>query len=412
MKVAVVGGGAIGLAIAQRLVHSGAEVLVVERDAVGQATSLGNAGWITPMLSTPLAGPGVLRKSARWLIDPSSPLYVRPRLDPWFALWCLRFARNCTRGRSGAASRALLGLNASTLAAFDRLREDGISFEMHSRGLIVACTSEKNLAAEWATLEELRVLGYEGSLELLDGDGVRSLEPVLSKEVVGGIYAGTERHVRPETLTAGLAEWLRNAGAEIREHTEVTRIVKSGSGWVTETTAGDDFAADRVVIAAGVWTKRLLQQLGTRIPLEGAKGYSVTVGANGELVQHAIMLQEAKVGVTPFVGGYRLAGTLELAGESLTLNRRRLRAIVEAAARYLNYDTGTAGVEWAGLRPTLPDSLPVIGRVPSVDGVFVATGHGMLGITLAPSTAEALTPLVLEDELRPELEPFRADRSY
>lgn len=412
MRVAVVGGGAVGLAIAQRLSHSGAQVVVIERDVCGQAASLGNGGWVTPILSTPLAGPGVLLKSLRWMLDPKSPLLVRPRLDPSFALWCLRFARNCTSERFEEGARALLELNSTTLDAFDRLQVDGVQFEMHTEGLIVAALSDKDLEEEWKLLEQLKRLGYDGPLELLDGPAVRRLEPVLSDAVAGGVYAGTERHVRPETLTAGLVRWLRDAGVEIRERTAVERIVRSGDTWSIETSHGERIHADRVVVAAGIWTKRLLQQLGTRIPLEGAKGYSITAGANGGLPRHAIMLHEAKVGVSPFVGGFRLAGTLELAGESLTLNRRRIDAIVGAAGRYLNYRLGSAGVEWAGLRPMLPDSLPVIGRVPTADGVFVATGHGMLGITLAPTTAEALAPLVLEDDLRPELVPFRADRRY
>jgi D-amino-acid dehydrogenase len=206
--------------------------------------------------------------------------------------------------------------------------------------------------------------------------------------------------------------WLRGDGVEIHEGTAVERIQRSGGTWTIETKTRERIHADRVVVAAGVWTRRLLQQLGTRIPLEGAKGYSVTTTANGRLPRHSIMLHEAKVGVSPFANGFRLAGTLELAGESLTLNRRRIGAIVDAAGRYLDYKTGAVELEWAGLRPVLPDGLPVIGRVPTADGVFVATGHGMLGITLAPSTAESLAPLVLEDELRPELEPFRADRSF
>lgn len=412
MRVAVVGGGAIGLAIAQRLSHAGAEVVVLERDLCGHATSLGNAGWVTPMLSTPLATPGVLLKSLRWMLDPKSPLLVRPRLELRFALWLLRFARNCTSTRFEAGARALLSLNATTLDAFDRLRADGVEFEMHSEGLVVAALSEKELQKEWSLLEQLKLLGYQGALELLDGAAARELEPALGDAVVGGIYAGSERHVRPETLTAGLTKWLRDGGVEIREFTPVERIARSGEHWTLESRHGDRVAADRVVVAAGIWTRRLLQQLGTRIPLEAAKGYSITAPTNGHGPRHAILLQEAKVGVSPFVDGFRLAGTLEISGESLTLNRRRIGAIVEAAGRYLNCKLEARGLEWAGLRPALPDSLPVIGRVPTAEGVFVATGHGMLGITLAPTTAEALVPLVLEDELRPELVPFRADRKY
>jgi D-amino-acid dehydrogenase len=412
MKVAVVGGGAIGLATAFELTRAGAEVVVLERDACGDATSLGNGGWITPVLSNPIPAPGVLRKSLRWMLDPKSPLLVRPRLDPAFAAWCLRFARNCSASRYEHGARALLALNAKTLELFDRFADEGVEIEMHSNGMIMVSLSEAGLQEEWEVVKDLRRLGYPSPLELLDRDAVRALEPTLAASVVGGVYAADERHVRPETLTGGLAAWLRERKVQILEGTSVHRIGRDGSGWALDTGSDAPVRADRVVLAAGIWTKPLLRELGTRIPLQAAKGYSVTVGVNGASPRHAVMLQEAKIGCSPFAGGFRLAGTLELGGEKLGLNSRRIGAIREAAARYLDFPLGVTQLEWSGLRTLLPDGLPAIGRVPSADGVFVATGHAMLGITLAPATAAALTPLVLEDRLLPELEPFRADRSY
>jgi len=410
MKIAVVGGGVIGLACADRFKQAGADTVVLERDRLGQATSAGNAGWVTPILSTPVPGPGVLYRALRWMLDPASPLRIQPRLDLAFASWCLRFARNCTDKRFTAGARALLELNARTLALFDQLRSEGVDFEMHQTGLVIATLSESELEKEWKLFTKLRQLGYAGRLDLLGGAEVRRLEPSLATTVVGGIYAADERHVRPETLTRALAQRLRTSGAELREGVLVTRVVRSGSGWTVEVQNGEPVRADRVVVAAGVWTRHLLAELGSRLPLEGAKGYSLT-SANGHELQHAVMLHEAKVGCSPFAGGLRLAGTLELSGENLTLNRRRLNSIADAARRYFGFALA-GSLEWAGLRPLLPDGLPAIGRVPTADGVFVATGHAMLGVTLAPATAEALAPLVLEDRELPVLAPFRVDRDY
>jgi D-amino-acid dehydrogenase len=368
MKIAVVGGGVIGLACARRLARAGAAVTVLERERCGQAASLGNAGWVTPVLSAPLPGPGVLSQALRWMLDPASPLLIRPRLDPVFASWCFRFARNCTSSRFAAGARALLALNARTLQLFDALRSEGLDFEMQSTGLIIAALSEDELGHEWELLTQVRDLGYAGPLELLDSTDVHRLEPVLARDIAGGIYAADERHVRPEALTAALAGDLRNGGADLREGVSVTGIVPSGGGWSVRTSGGESVAADRVVVAAGVWTRRLLEQLGTRLPLEGGKGYSVTAAVNGRSIQHAVMLHEARVGCSPYAGGLRLAGTLELAGESLVLNRRRLDAIADAGRRYLDFTVTPGSIEWAGLRPLLPDGLPVIGRVPDADG--------------------------------------------
>jgi D-amino-acid dehydrogenase len=412
VNVVVVGGGAVGLASAVSLMRAGADVTVVERDLCGGATSLGNAGWVTPMLSTPLPEPGVMRQALRWMLDPKSPLFVRPRLDPSFLAWSWRFVRNCTPSQFEQGSRALLGLNAQTLALFDDLRDAGVEFEMHEVGVMAVALSEEVLLKEWKLLRGLAELGYPGRLELLEGDDARREEPALTAAVVGGVRAADERHIRPETFTGGLRRWLEAAGAEIRERTAVRSLVRDGSGWRVET-SGETLAADRVVVAAGIWSRELLRPLGTTLPLEAAKGYSITLRTNGPAPRHALMLQEAKVGVSPFEGSLRLAGTLELAGMNLRLSRRRVGAIAAAGARYLTgFRLDGSETSWAGLRQFLPDGLPAIGRVPTADGVFVATGHGMLGITLAPATAHALTPLVLEGRLVPELEPLQVDRRY
>jgi D-amino-acid dehydrogenase len=410
MRVLVVGGGVIGLCTAYSLRRAGAEVVVVERDRCGQATSRGNAGWVTPGLSAPLPAPGVIPRSLLWMAKPDSPLLIRPRLRPGFLLWCWRFARSCSRARHRAGLEATLALNARTLELYDRMRADGVEFEMHADGLVFAALSERELAHEEAALDELRRAGYRGSTQTLDGDRLRALEPALSERVRGGFYAPAERHVRPETLMRGLAEALRRAGVETVEGAAVEGVERRNGGWRVRT-PGRDLSAERVVVCAGVWSRSLLERLGVRLALEAAKGYSVTAAANGLRPRHPLYLLEAKLGCSPFEGAVRLAGTLELAGLELSLNRRRLEAITRAAASYLREWTPAGPeLEWAGLRPLAPDGLPYIGRVPGTPGVYAATGHGMLGVTLGPATGEALVPLVLEDVVPPELEPFRLDR--
>ena len=410
MKVAIVGGGVIGLCAGYSLRRAGAEVVIVERDRCGQATSRGNAGWVTPGLSAPLPAPGVVARSLLWMTRGDSPLLIRPRPHADFLRWCWRFARSCTRSRYRAGLEATLALNARTLELYDRMRADGVEFEMHADGLVFAALSERELAHEEAALDELRGAGYRGSTQTLDGERLRALEPALSERVRGGFYAPEERHVRPETLMRGLTEALGRAGVEIVEGAAVQRLERRNGGWRVATEARD-LVADRVVVCAGVWSRTLLAGIGAKLPLEAAKGYSVTAAAGGARPLHPLYLLEARLGCSPFEGAIRLAGTLELAGIELSLNRRRLQAITRAAAKYLSEWTPVEPeLEWAGLRPLAPDGLPFIGRVPGSPGVFAATGHAMLGVTLGPATGEALVPLVLEDAVPPEVEPFRLDR--
>ena len=419
MRVCVVGGGVVGLACAWYLRDGGADVVVLERDRVGEAASRGNAGWITPGLSNPIPAPGVMGQALRWALRPDSPFLLRPRLDPAFAAWCWRFWRSCSREQYLAGMRALLALNARTVELYDGLAAAGVEFEMHNDGLLFLFRTQRALEEEAAVLEELRREGYPGAVTALTRAQAQALDPAVGDGIVGALHAPAERHVRPETVTRGLTDALRGRGVEVREGVRVESLTRDGGsdgegrgrGWRVRCAGADDVAADRVVVAGGAWTGALLAPLGVRVRQEAAKGYSVTATGEGTPPRYPLYLAEAKVGCSPFARGVRLAGTLELAGLDLTIDRRRLAAVAGAAGDYLrDWRPSSPELEWAGLRPLPADSLPLIGRAPGQDGLYVATGHGMLGITLAPATGAALAPLVLDDRLVPELVPMRLDR--
>jgi D-amino-acid dehydrogenase len=408
--VTVVGGGVIGLCTAYALSRRGADVTVVDRDRCGAAASWGNAGWVTPGLAAPVPAPGVVRQALRWMLDPESPFLIRPRLDPAFLAWGVRFWRASGAARHKAGLRATLDLARPTTELFDALQDDGVEFEMHRDGLLYLVRSREAVAGWQAMYDELAALGFDGQVELLDREAVRALEPGVADTVEAGLIARVERHVRPESLVAGLRRALIGRGVRIEESAEVTGLLGTRDGWRVMTRAGA-IDADRVVVAAGVWTRELLAPLGMRLPLEGAKGYSITAPANGGAPNHPLYLTEIKVGVSPFDGAVRLAGTLELAGLNLDVDHRRVDALARHAAEYVDGLRPERGsVEWAGLRPMAADGLPVIGAVPQRPGLFVATGHHMLGITLGPATGEALAPLVLEDRLVDALKPLTPGR--
>ncbi len=396
----------IGLCSALALRRAGADVVVLERGAVGAGASSGNAGWVTPGFSVPLASPGAGRRTLRWLTDSAGPVRIRPRLDPSFAAWCWRFWRSGTQDRYRAAIGSLLGLNECTFELFDGLRESGVAFELHTGGIVFAALTDAGLREEAEVMVDLEALGYEWPIVPLDADALRSLEPGLTSEVRGGFHARHERYVRPETLLAGLARSFREAGGELQEHVTVDALRREKDGW----RLGDELTVERVVLAAGAWTGELARLAGARIPLEAARGYSFTLP--GDLgLRHALYLVEAKIACTPFGDATRAAGMLDLAGLDASTPRRRAEGLRLAVSRYLpgwSWDASPAA--WAGLRPLAPDGLPIIGAVPGRDGLFVATGHGMLGITLAPATAELLVPDVLGERSNLEAGPFSPAR--
>lgn len=410
MKVVVVGGGVVGLCCARELALGGAEVTVVERDRCGGGSSLRNAGQIVPSLCIPLAAPGYMKRALGYMLKPTGPLRFRASVEPDFLRWLLRFARNSSEEKFRECLREALALGKDTHRLFDELRADGVQFEMHEKGILFATLSEGALREEIETYRELEAAGYDGEYEVLDGEEARSLEPALSDDIVGGLHVKTERHVRPESLIKGLVVDLKSRGAKILEGYEVYGLERDG-GWRVLTSEGS-LAADRVLVAAGVWSKGLLAELGIKIPLEAGKGYSVTAVGRGTPPEHPLKLAEAQVVVAPFEDGVRVSGMFDLSGVNPSQSRRRTEAVIRAAAPYLrDWRPERPRLEWAGLRPATPDSLPLIGSVPGFDGLYLATGHGMLGMTHAPATAKALVPLILEDVLASELEPFRVDRA-
>jgi D-amino-acid dehydrogenase len=397
MRVAVVGGGAVGLACAFELARRGAGVVVYERERVGHGCSRGNTGWICPSLSAPLPAPGVMGAALRGMLRPGSPVLIRPFFGPAFLRWSWAFWRACTPDAYRAGTEATTALTRSAFELFDRLREQGVGFELESTGMVVAARTDSGLEEYVGMIGNAQKAGYDEPVEMLGPEEVRSLEPALTEGLAGGLYMPAERYVRPESLSAGLAEAIRRAGGEVREGVEVASL--------------DELEADAIVVAAGAWSGRLLGRAGIHLSMEAAKGYSVTARGPGTVPRHALYLAEAKVGCSTFGDALRIAGVFDLTGIDGTLRRRRIEMILrQSAAYFADWRPEDVELEWAGLRPYPPDGLPVIGRVPGRQNLFVATGHGRMGITLAPVTGKLLADVILDDASPPELQPFRIER--
>lgn len=413
-SVVVVGGGVVGLACAWELHRAGAEVTVVERGAVGGGASRGNTGWVVPSLAYPLPAPGMVREGVRQLVTRGDAFVLRPSPDPAFVRWLWRFWRNSSRTRFDAGVRALLALNRRTLELYDAYREAGIAFEMHSTGLLIVARTPAGLRHYAEVFRRLRELGHEGGeSDPIHGEALFELEPALDpRTVTAGVHASVDRYVRPEELMAGLAARLREEGAEIREGHEVRDLQSDAAKW-TVTTARDAIRADKVVIAAGLTSDALMRRFGRYVSIQPARGYSVTIPGKGTPPRHALYLAEARLGLSPYANGVRIAGVFELGASRPEAPQGTGERLLAAASPYLSgwRPEADGPVEtWAGLRPATADGLPLIGELPGHENLFVAAGHGMLGVTLAPATAALLAPLVLEGRMVPELEPFAPGR--
>nr|AIU93756.1 hypothetical protein LRS1606.322 [Rhodococcus sp. NS1] len=412
MRTTVIGAGVIGLSCAYELSELGHTVTVIDADAAGAAASAGNAGWVTPFLSTPRAAPGAVRDAVRSFTSTEGPARMRPHPELGFADWITKFLRASTKKGNRKSTAALQEFARDAHAHFDALLDRGVSFDQYTDGLAVVFKDEQNLRHYEQTVTTMRSLGYVGSVRVYRGEETRAFDPALHPDIAGALHLETERHVRPETLCQGLAKAIENNGGEVVEHDAVDRITeRPARQWSVTTASGRTVVSDNLVVAAGFPTRTLLAPLGVKVPLEAAKGTSMTARGEGTAPSHPLKLYENMVACSPFGNAVRLSGTFDIGNRDFTLNHKRLDMVVRQGLSYLaDWHPTNLDVEWVGHRPTSADDLPIIGPVPGRTGLYVATGHGTLGVTLGPVTGALAAREIAHGQTQPQLEPFRLTR--
>ena len=414
MKVAIIGAGIIGLATAYHLSRRGVDVVIITDREPGAGASVNNAGWVVPAESGPIPAPGLTLQALRWMLRPDSPVYIRPSARPSFIRFMLGLYRAANARAHATGFDATARLAYGTMDELDRWTADGLAFEMHERGELRAYVDRQELRHTIREVERYREAVFEPAV--LDGDAARALEPALSDEVVGAIRFPNERHVEPGSLVRALVERLRHAGVAWIEGRVTEGSVTAGrttrDGQLRIGGAFGEQQADAAVIAAGAWSGEVARFFGARLPIRPAKGYSVDYVPAPLAQRIPIMLAEAHCVVTPFAGKTRVAGTLELGGLDERVSARRVDALRRAPLRYLrNWRPDASSLTpTAGLRPLTPDGLPVIGRLRAAPNVVVASGHAMLGLTLAPRTSALLAGVLLDGDDPAVLKPFSPRR--
>jgi D-amino-acid dehydrogenase len=381
-EVVVVGGGAIGVSAAYELARRGIRVTLLERGALGDGCSSGNAGLVCPSHSRPLATPAALAEGLRGLLHSDSPLSIRPRRAT--LAWLARFAAACRAGGVERATDAIRSLSVASLELHAELAGLGTGFQR--RGTLSVYETEARFAAGRAEAERSGL-----TARVLSPDEARKLEPALRGAIAGAIFFPDEAHLDPLRYVRAIGEAAATAGADIQTNVEVRSL--------------DRLHAKTVVVAAGVWSGRLAD-----VPVTGGKGYHVDVEAAPGDPQVPLLLQEARSALTPLDGRLRLAGLLDVAGLDERPNPARVEAMRDGAARVLGRDERAPLDVWAGLRPCTPDGLPVIGRPAARPDLVIATGHAMKGLSLAPMTGRLVAELVTGEPPSHDLTPFSPDR--
>lgn len=409
--VLIIGGGSIGLNTAYFLLKSGRGVTLLDRAEIGKGSSSGNAGHIVPSHIVPLAAPGVIPTAIRWMLDPPrSPFGLKISLSPAYLGWLMRFAASCTADnvqRAIPALKALGLLSAANFAAM--IVSEGFECAYKASGLLFLYLTEKEFAGGRHEAELLRQNGLPA--EILDRAALRQREPAARESVIGGVDFSGDASLDPAIFLSLLKERITQAGATLHEHASVTRLVAENGKIIRVVTPDMEFEPAQVVLAAGAWSPQLGNLLGLRLPIQPARGYSLTMPAAKIMPKGALLLGERKIAVTPMGDHLRFTGRLEIGEMSTVPDPRWIRRIAESAHEYIQLDESLEIKEtWAGLRPTTTDGLPIIGFAPKQQNLILASGHAMLGLSLGPGTGQVVAELANGVQSGFDLRAFRAER--
>ena len=392
----VIGAGVSGLATALALLEDGRAVTVVDAGRIGGGASHGNCGTITPSHATPLAAPGTIAKAFKWMFTPDAPLYIKPTLDPDVLRWMLGFALRCNEKDWEASARAKYALlSDSRIRLQDWVARYGLACEFAESGEDYVFRDPRNFEREQHEVPLLRELGVD--VELMDGKAYEAIEPALKPGVAGAIRFRGDARLRPDKYVAELARVVRGKGGIIHEHCALQGLEAGVDGVLARTARGNLRARD-AVLAVGAWSALLADAVGQhwlRRAIQPGKGYSITYSAPDVVPVRPMILHEPSVCVTAWGSGFRLGSTMEFSGFDDSLNPARLAALERGAAAFLHVPTGPELQErWFGWRPMSRDDIPLLGRAPGQRHLWLATGHGMMGVSMSATTGQLMADLI------------------
>lgn len=410
-SVIVVGAGIIGIACAHYLSRGGFSVRVIDQGRIGGGCSHGNCGHICASHVLPMTEPAALREGLMSLVRRDAPFKVRPQWRVAMLWWLLQFARRCTRRHMLDAARHQHAILESSRYEYASLVAAGaIDGEWRDDGLLYVLRSRQGMDA-FARMDAMLRDEFGVVARRVEGEDLPAMDPGLRAGLAGGFHYEGDASVRPDALVRDWAEALRSDGVRFEEQRRLTGVqVRSGRVVKVETDDGG-LGADQFVIATGAWSGQLASAFGRSLPLEPGKGYSLTMSNPAKCPAHPMLFPEHRVGVTPFRDGFRLGSMLDLAGFDASVPRRRIAQLVASAGHYLVEPDGAEVREtWSGWRPITWDSLPIIGRMPDLSNVVFATGHHMLGMTMAPATGRLVAEIVAERTPHIDPAPFSPAR--
>jgi D-amino-acid dehydrogenase len=399
-KAIIIGGGVIGLFTAYYLNKSGWEVDVLEQGDLSDNCSFGNAGMITPSHFVPLASPGMVEQGIRWMFNSKSPFYVKPSLNRELISWGLKFVKSATKKHAERSAGGLRDISLFSKDLYHAFEKDtAIDFGLADKGILLLFKTPKVEEEERHLVEKATNLGLDA--QYLTTEECRKLQPDIELDILGAVHYHCDAHMYPNKLMAGLVKYLEANGVRIHRHTEVTKI-NHDQGKVTSVSTKDkDFTGDAFVVAGGAWSPAIAKLAGLNVPLMPGKGYSFMVHDPVKKMTIPSILCEARVAVTPMNGSIRFGGTMEVGKINNKVNMNRVKGIVESVPKYFpdfKLEVPEQKDIWFGFRPCSPDGLPYIGLSGKYKNLAIATGHAMIGLSLAPATGKLIAEAFNEEK--------------
>ena len=409
----IIGGGIIGLCSAYYLQIEGHKVTVIDQSDFKSGASYVNAGYISPSHIVSLAAPGMISKGLKWMFNPASPFYVKPRLEADFLKWALAFKKSATALKVKKSMPVIKDITVFSRQLFEEMyASKEFDFFYEHKGLMMYYKTEKAGEEEWNVGKKAIELGLK--VENLSKEGVQKIEKDIDVNVKGAVYYHSDAHMTPNEFMPQLKNYLEKQGVVIHSNKIVEDVVFSGDKITSIRVNQENFTADEFVFATGSWTQNFVKKLGLNIAIQAGKGYRINVERPTNITVPGILM-EAKVAVTPMNGFTRFAGTMEIGGINHHINPVRVKAIANAAENYytgLKINSQEIENAQCGLRPCSPDGLPYIGKSAKFKNATFATGHAMMGWSLGPATGKLVSEIIDNKKTTLDIQPFSIERKF
>jgi D-amino-acid dehydrogenase len=412
-KIIIIGGGIIGLCSAYYLQKEGHHVTVVDQSNMDAGTSYVNAGYLSPSHIIPLSAPGVMKKGLKWMFNPASPLYIKPRLDADFLKWAMAFNKSCNSNHVKKAIPVIKDISILSQQLYHNIKtEEQFTFHFEDKGLLMLCQTYKMLEEE---IKIAKIAKQEGlDVNEINLEELKQLEPNVNINAVGATYYKCDSHSTPNEFMVEIKAFLLSKGVNFFANERVEDLEVKNGIITSITTEMQTLNADEFVLAAGSWSPLLSKKLGLKLLMQAGKGYRINTTQKTGITIPAI-LAEAKAAVTPMHGFTRFAGTMEIAGINHNINKVRVEAIANAANRYypdIQLTTEEKNDAACGLRPVTPDGLPYIGKSSKCKNLTIAAGHAMMGWSMATATGKLVQEVIDNKIPSINMDMFNPDRSF